>query len=132
MIETAKKFLQNCIGSNEVPFLEELELLLGVHRDTIHQWRKKEETDADPQKAEFAFVCDQITSLQKLRLQRLSISKERFSPGQVFLMKVNHNMREVIGVDPDPDEKGVQALVIYAPKRDGMETPPETGDSAPK
>lgn len=71
---------------DEVPYIEELELTMGVDDETMVRWTKKHE--------DFRAAINNIKKLQKLRLMRMTNAKDKCTACQIFQLKANHGMIE--------------------------------------
>ena len=87
----------------KLPMLEGLALVLHVHKDTIHDWRKKY--------AEFSYLIDELLSKQAIMLANKSLSG-LYNPTIAKVLLTKHGYREGHELaNPDgsnmfrPDEK---------------------------
>ncbi len=82
-IEAIEKYYKNCINKAQIPYIEDIALLLGVDEATVWRW-----SEAKP---DFCNAIDRIKLLQKKQLKRLALK----SPyGAIFLLKANHGLIE--------------------------------------
>lgn len=74
-------------GKVTIPFIEELSLKLGVHRETVLEWAKH------PDHPEFSDSISTLQTIQSLRLQQRILG--RYNPtGAIALLKWHHGMIE--------------------------------------
>jgi hypothetical protein len=107
---------------DEIPYIEELSLILDVDEDTITNWCK------DKDNKDFFGTIKRIKTLQKTRLQRRAMTREA-AAGAIFQLKVNHGMietnrQELSGKDGKP--------IVFMPSEimDKYAVSSDTGDSS--
>ncbi|MFA6039332.1 MAG: terminase small subunit [Candidatus Peribacteraceae bacterium] len=86
IVASARRYVENCARTKEIPFIEELALQLGVDDDTIVEWAKKHD--------EFSATIKQLRLLQRLYLQKDSLSRKIHPTSAIFLLKANHGFME--------------------------------------
>lgn len=91
----------------KLPMIEGLALVLHVHKDTVHEWRKKH--------AEFSDLIDELLSKQAIMLANKSLSGD-YNPTIAKVLLTKHGYREGHEMaNPDgsnlfrPDEKDREA-----------------------
>lgn len=90
-----EKYLES--GKTEKPkvlFLNELAMILGIHSETILNWKNKTIGKSDKlEHPEFSRLIKMLEEMQELRLQQRLLG--RFQPtGAMFLLKTKHNYIE--------------------------------------
>lgn len=88
MLEIAQSYFEECQADRErIPYLEELDLILGISDETRRRWKKQ------PDKEEFCGTIKKVLVLQELRLiQNCQTMAETLR--SIFLLKVVHGYRE--------------------------------------
>lgn len=86
ILSKTNDYYLTCYRDGEIPYIEELSLLLDISDDTINEWTKE--------KPEFSATIKKIKVLQKLFLMKQSNKRDSFTPGLLFQLKVNHGMIE--------------------------------------
>lgn len=86
ILAKAQSYVQHCQDAKEMPFIEELALLLEIHDDTIVEWSKNNE--------EFSATVKRLKMLQRLHLKKGALEKRLHPSLSVFLLKANHGMNE--------------------------------------
>lgn len=115
-------------NTGDIPFLEELALLLDVDEDTVTNWQNEKDEQGNRMYPEFFGACKKIMTLQKLRLRRASMEKQS-AAGSIFQLKTNHGMvetsrSELSGPGGDPIKtEGVIVMPTLAPLDKPTETP---------
>ena len=72
----------------DVPMIAELELLMGVCRDTIHTWAN------DPKKAEFSDTIRELHRRQEMIILKTGMNGLTVPRFAQFLLSANHNYKE--------------------------------------
>lgn len=90
-LQKTKEYFNACLESNDIPYIEEVALLLDVDESTVWEWAEDTEN-----KEEFSKTIKKIKTLQKVALMRQSNDKDRFTPGLIFQLKANHGMKETV------------------------------------
>ena len=101
------KYFKNCINKGQMPYIEDIAMLLGVDETTIWRWSEA--------KSDFCNAISKIKLLQKLQLKRL-VAK---SPsGAIFLLKANHGLIEAEKVlhGGTPEEEQITLVISRAPE----------------
>lgn len=88
LLRKAQAYYNQCAGSEEMPFIERLSMIIDVNDDTINEWVKSEVNE------EFSATVKKIKQLQKLRLQELGLKGGRQQIFSIFLLKTNHRFIE--------------------------------------
>ncbi len=87
MLKKANEYYLKCLNSEEVPYIERLALTLDVDDERI--------TDYSRKYTNFNATIKRIKTLQKLKLQELTISTGKGAAiGAIFQLKANHGMIE--------------------------------------
>jgi hypothetical protein len=86
MLAKAQSYVQHCQDAKEIPFIEELALLLDIHDDTIVEWSKNN--------VEFSATVKRLKMLQKLHLKKGALEKRLHPSLAIFLLKANHGLDE--------------------------------------
>lgn len=77
----------------KILFINELAMILDIHRDTLWEWRKKKKEDGSLEHAEFSDYVKSVEEIQELRLQQRVLG--RYNPtGAIFLLKTKHGYLE--------------------------------------
>lgn len=90
----------------DLPTLEGLALHLMVHRDTIHDWSKKNK--------DFSDALEMLLALQKQRLIQRGISNDYNPTIAKLILSANHGMKE--RVDQTTDDKPLPQPIINVPR----------------
>lgn len=110
-VKRAKDYYEKCLKENVMPFIEDLELILGVSNDSITRYCEANK--------DFCGAVDRINSLQRKSLKKIALGNYN---GAIFLLKANHGLVEkqhvllsgaegeepityVISKAPEPEEK---------------------------
>jgi len=97
MIEKAQKYVKKCVEDNEIPYLEELALSLGVSEWTLKNWEM-----SNP---EFSEVFKLLKTTQKLDIKRKALT-ERVNPGIAkLLLSAEHDVVERVRSEVVADVK---------------------------
>jgi hypothetical protein len=117
ILQKTKDYFSNCLKSNSIPFIEELSLVLDISRETIYAWCKEED------KKMFSDTVKKIITSQKLALLKGSLDKDKFTPGYIFQLKINHDMveterKEISGPGGQPLLGGVSITSYAVPSND--------------
>lgn len=86
MLASAQSYVQHCQDAQEMPFMEEIALRLGVNEDTVVEWTKIY--------YEFSATVETLRTLQKLHLKKGALEKKLHPSLSIFLLKANHGMNE--------------------------------------
>lgn len=68
MLVKAQKYVKRCQNAQEMPYIEELALLLDVNDDTVVEWTRNN--------GEFSATIRKLKMLQKLCLKRGALEKK--------------------------------------------------------
>lgn len=82
----AQSYVLRCENEQQMPFIEELALELGVNEDTVVEWAKIHD--------EFSAAVKRLKMLQKLYLKKGALEKKLHPSLTIFLLKANHGMNE--------------------------------------
>lgn len=82
-VEKVEKYYKECLERNIMPFIEDLEAILGVSGDSITRYCEANK--------HFCGAVDRIKLLQRLSLKRIVA---RTPQGAIFLLKANHGLIE--------------------------------------
>jgi len=121
------KYLQSCVDDNDIPFLEEIALLIDVDEDTIANWAnakypedyEEEEKRGQHKYPEFFRAYTRARTMQKVLLKKHGILRVKGSPKmEVFLLQANHsevpvNRTEHTGADGGPIKN--EGVIIMPP-----------------
>ncbi|MBA4306984.1 MAG: hypothetical protein C0429_09645 [Sphingopyxis sp.] len=91
-----------------LPTIEGLAIHLGVHRDTIQEWKGKHK--------EFSVTLDELMAIQATRLMQNGLSGNYNPQMAKFLLQANHGMKE--RVDQTTDDKPLPQPIINVPRND--------------
>lgn len=83
--EIALNYYESCKANSQMPFVEELCILLDITRETLSKWQ--EEIDG------FSDTIKKLAILQALMLQKQGMSSGKPTM-EIFLLKANHGMTE--------------------------------------
>lgn len=106
----------NLDGKVQVPYIEELCLVLGIHTDTLADWMNPPDTSHIHEVAELIRAYKSIKMMQKLRLMQTTLTNT--ATGAIFQLKANHGMVEtektlIAGVNNEP----VKYEILIGPKK---------------
>ena len=108
-IRTIEKYHKNCIKKGQIPFIEDIALLLGVNDDTINEWSKA--------KSDFSATIKKIKLLQRMMLKRNGLEGKVNTTMAIFLLKTEHGMIEPQYLrDRDDPEEAIALVVSKAPE----------------
>jgi len=93
MLSKAESYFCECRKSGKTPFIEELALELDINDDTLVEWGKEH--------AELSATVRKLKLLQKLRLKQGALSKQLQPTTAIFLLKVNHGMKDEEKEEPE-------------------------------
>jgi len=102
MLTKAQAYVQHCQNAKEMPYIEELALQLGIHDDTIVEWAKENE--------DFSATVKQLKMIQRFRLKKGTLEKELHAPFAMFLLTVNHGLKEVEKAEAKPLEVSIRMV----------------------
>lgn len=88
--------------NKDVPYIEELALLLDIDDETVTEWAKVNK--------DFSATVKRIKLMQRLRLQKISYDKEFTASGAIFQLKANHGMIETEKKIVEAEVKGVDFI----------------------
>lgn len=115
VLQKTKDYYTRCLDTKEgkvnVPYVEELAVILDVSRETIYAWCK------EPEKREFSDTIEKIKNLQRLRLMQRTLGRFN-AAGAIFQLKANHDMKDRIDITTN-DEKldtGPTVVINTQPK----------------
>lgn len=123
MLKKAQAYYQQHMQNKQsIPYIEELELELGVDDDQINEWAKR---GADgtydlsyPRIAEFYATIKDIKKLQRVRLLKETIKP--YPAGAIFQLKANHGLMEsekrILQGDKNADP--INIIITEADKND--------------
>jgi hypothetical protein len=106
MLSGAEKYIRDCSCNCEIPFIEELAFQLGIDDDTLVEWTRKHN--------EFSAAIKRLKMLQRLRLQKDSLSRKVHPTSAIFLLKANHGFIEEGKRYGKPDEPSISELIMQA------------------
>lgn len=82
----AQSYVEKCYKNSNMPYIEEIALLLNVDDDTLVEWAKQHD--------EFSATLKRLKMLQKLYLKQGALEKRLQPHIAVFLLKANHGLNE--------------------------------------
>lgn len=88
--EQTAAYLQNCIDNNKVPTAARLAVTIGVNKDTLYEWAKKDK--------EFSDTLRDLQSIQEATLVDGSL-ENKLNPTISKLMLANHGYAESQKID---------------------------------
>lgn len=94
MQKEADAYIDDCIRSGEIPYIEELALRLGVDDTTLINWMNRKDDKEELVNPIFFATYKRIKTLQKLRLMKGSVTNKLNPVSSIFQLKVNHGMIE--------------------------------------
>jgi hypothetical protein len=100
--EKAADYVRRMIKKQQVPYIEELALILNVNDDTLVEWAKEHD--------EFSATVKKLKTLQKLCLKRDALERKVHPTMAIFLLKANHGLSEK---EPDRDNSPKSISVIF-------------------
>jgi hypothetical protein len=107
MLESAHAYTEKCWKNQQIPFVEELCLELGINDDTIVEWAKEHE--------EFSATIKRLKTLQKLHLKRDALEKRTHANMAIFLLKANHGLDEK-KPDIPPEDRTITIHWVDTPR----------------
>lgn len=93
VLQKAYDYLDECDREFQIPYIQELALVLGVNQDTLYEWAKAKNEDNNLRYPEFSEALKMIKSCQELKLLRSSMYAFS-STGSLFQLKTNHGYVE--------------------------------------
>lgn len=84
--QKAEQYLQKAIEENDIPFVEQLAIILGVTRETLNVWQDQDQSLSDTVK--------KIKDVQLFMLQKGSLLGDYNPASAIFQMKANHGLME--------------------------------------
>jgi hypothetical protein len=97
VLDITLDYIEKC----EIPYIEELSLLLNVGTDTIVSWYDATDSYGKLINPEFTTAIKQLKAKNKLALMRGGVKGELNAPSSIFQLKVNHGMIETNRVEVD-------------------------------
>lgn len=91
-----KKYIDDCIAEEDIPFVEQLAVKLDTSKQTVYSWADKH--------PEFLDAIKRIETIQLFLLQKGSLIGKYNPTSAIFQMKANHGMIET--------EKKIQEHII--------------------
>lgn len=90
----AERYLEDCAKNKQLPFIEELALLLHVGDATITNWANDKNPDGSVKNEEFLATYKEIKTLQKLLLKRNGLKNMYNSKITALLLSSDHSTAE--------------------------------------
>lgn len=98
----ADEYINGFLNNKDIPYIEELALLLDIDEDTVGNWSKEYPI--------FFGTVKKIKLMQKFRLQKISYDKDYNPSGSIFQLKANHGMIETEKRIVEAEVKGVDFI----------------------
>lgn len=122
VLKKAYEYIDKCYNSKpqQMPFIEELALILDVDEDTIGNWAKKKIGETEElEHPQFFGIYKKLNVMQKLFLQKRTLG--RFNPtGAIALLKWHHGMietsKQILAGSKEQGEELTIKVVEEAPK----------------
>lgn len=91
--QKAEAYYQKCIDKKQVPFIQELQLELGITRETVNEWKTAKYENGNLKFPAFSDIAFKIDTLQELALLKRGIGGKA-ATFNMFLLKTKHGYIE--------------------------------------
>lgn len=109
--KTKAYFKEYLADAERTPMLGELALILGIHRDTLHDWYTKKKPDGTLQRPEFSDLIKMIQTLQEVRMYQNGFVKDK-PLFEMFVLRTQHGHVETTRSEHAAQQGGRMRLMI--------------------